>query len=273
MSAGVERHYARPGLLDAVRTWIADRSCADVSANTRDTAAFDEFHVGGRRATSKMIAFSGFRPEDRVLDVGSGLGGPARHLAGFVGCHVTGLDLTSDFCAAAEALSRWSGQSDRTRFVRGDACRLPFRNRSFDGAWLQHVTMNVGDKFRLAGEAARVLKPGAVLAFYEAFLVKPGGLRYPVPWAGSEPESRIGPKPQFLDALTQAGFQIDECLDESSDAAASLERALARFGRKDDPVNALVSVLGDQAETCLTHLLEALRSGSVEFTLGRAVRI
>jgi cyclopropane fatty-acyl-phospholipid synthase-like methyltransferase len=65
------------------------------------------------------------RSDSHVLDIGSGLGGPARALAETYGCRVTGVDLTEAFCAAAKVLSDWLDLGGRVAFEQGDATDLP----------------------------------------------------------------------------------------------------------------------------------------------------
>ena len=61
------------------------------------------------------------RNHDRVLDVGAGIGGPARFLAARYGAHVTALDATPRFRRAAELLTRGAGLADHVQVVCGDA--------------------------------------------------------------------------------------------------------------------------------------------------------
>src|SRR6266567_3117778 len=70
-----------------------------------DIAALEDFHVSGRLATDSLIKLLGLTAEDRVLDAGSGVGGTARFVAHQFGCHVSAVDLTPEFCAAAQWLN------------------------------------------------------------------------------------------------------------------------------------------------------------------------
>ncbi len=88
-----------------------------------------------------------------VLDIGSGLGGPARTLAETYGCRVTGIDLTQAFCDAATAMSNWVGLGSRVSFKQGDATNLPFENQTFDAAMTIHVAMNIAAKDKMYLEA------------------------------------------------------------------------------------------------------------------------
>jgi SAM-dependent methyltransferase len=106
------------------------------------------------------------KPADHILDIGSGLGGPARYFANRFGCRVTGIDLTPEFCDVARHLTRLLEMEERVKFEVGDALRMPFADSSFDGAYSMNVSMNIAEKRRLlprgsprpkAGRLARAL--------------------------------------------------------------------------------------------------------------------
>ena len=125
-----------------------------------DLAAVDEFHIRGRRATLEIIEALGLTADSHVLDLGSGLGGPARTLAEVTGCTVTGVDLAPEFCQVAAAFSEWTGLSGRTRFHVGDATATGLPDESLDAAMTVHVGMNIPEQARavcrgLPGPAAR----------------------------------------------------------------------------------------------------------------------
>src|SRR5580700_605221 len=93
----VEAHYAQPGLLERVRTALLASGLNPDQLEQADLAKFDQFHAGGLDATNRLARMAAIQRSDRVLDSGSGTGGPSRHLAATLGCHVTGLDLTAEF--------------------------------------------------------------------------------------------------------------------------------------------------------------------------------
>jgi ubiquinone/menaquinone biosynthesis C-methylase UbiE len=125
---------------------------------TADLATVDEFHIRGRKATLELAAQMKSQ-HSHALDIGSGLGGPARTLAETYGCQVTGIDLTQAFCNAATAMSDWVGLGKRVSFKQGDATNLPFDNQKFDAAMTIHVAMNIAAKDKMYMEAHRVVKP------------------------------------------------------------------------------------------------------------------
>jgi sarcosine/dimethylglycine N-methyltransferase len=130
-----------------------------------ELSAHDQDHFGGLEANEALIALAGIGSQHEVLDVCSGLGGPARHLADRVGCRVTGLDLNAGRVAAARRFAQRVGLADRVRFEQGDALAMPFAPESFDVVMGQEAWCHVPHKPRLIAECARVLRPGGVFAF------------------------------------------------------------------------------------------------------------
>jgi SAM-dependent methyltransferase len=142
-----------------------------------------------------------------VLDVGSGLGGPARTLAQHYGCSVTGLDLTEEFCDVATMLTGLAGMQERVSFTHGDALDMPFEDGFFDLVWTQQATMNIEDKAKLYGEVNRVLATGGRFVFQEVLGGSVTPLHFPVPWA-REPGLSFLPPPEIVhDTLAKAGFR------------------------------------------------------------------
>ena len=207
----VAQHYSSPGRAELVlaRTEQAlTRAGRRPSTLTfRDVAAFDQYHSRGREATMELAELAGVREGMSVLDVGGGVGGPARLLAGEFGCRVTVLDLTEDFTRAGEILTERVGLSDRVRFHTGNALNMPFDSGSFDLVWTQHASMNIEDKERLYAEIHRVLRPGGRLALHDMMAGERRGAHYPVMWA-STPDISFLRKPEEVRALiTATGFR------------------------------------------------------------------
>ena len=123
--ATVADHYAKDGgdLTDAIAVRLRNAGKDPGKLAPADLASIDEFHVRGRKATLELAQQLNLSAASYVLDIGSGLGGPARTLAQTCGCRVTGIDLTPAFCEAATALSGWVGLGDRVDFRQGDATR------------------------------------------------------------------------------------------------------------------------------------------------------
>ncbi len=178
-----------------------------------DLAALDEFHGLGRAATVALAELAGIGDGARVLDVGAGIGGPARTLAHHFGAAVTALDPTERFCALNEELNERTGLEAGVEVVRGDARRLPFDDASFGFVVTQAVWPSVEAKPAMLAEARRVLAPSGKLAIYEA-VSGPGGpdLHYPVPWADGPEQSFVVSRERAEQLLAEAGFAVLEWL-------------------------------------------------------------
>lgn len=194
-----------------------------------DLAPIDQFHNGGTWATRKLLTLAEFPACARVLDIGGGIGGPARTLAREGNFRVTVLDLTVELCQAGRTLTRMLGSSELVEFVCGDALRLPLANECVDAILLQNAAMNIPDKQRLAAELFRVLRPGGRLAFQEVMLGPIEPVRYPSPWAIDRDESFLRTPDTARETMAEAGFAEIHWLD-ASDLIRSW--AKARIGSK-----------------------------------------
>jgi MPBQ/MSBQ methyltransferase len=148
-----------------------------------DLAPVDEFHLRGRPATAELADGLALASGTRVLDVGSGIGGPSRYVAATYDCRVTGVDLTEEYCRVAALLAERVGLGDRVAYRPGNALALPFPDASFTVAYTQHVAMNIEDKARLYVEVCRVIEPGGRFGLYGLLQGEGGDVVYSVPWA------------------------------------------------------------------------------------------
>lgn len=176
---------------------------------TESLAGLDQFHFGGLPATRELAKAAGIAPGAQVLDVGCGLGGPARTLAAEFGADVTGVDLSPAYVRIAGRLSALSDLGGVTRFDVADAAALPFEAGAFDIVWTQHAVMNFPDRNAAYAEMRRVLKPGGQLAFHDFVAGAPGdGLHFPVPWATDAAGSHLLTEAETREALAAQGFSV-----------------------------------------------------------------
>jgi SAM-dependent methyltransferase len=179
-----------------------------------DLAGLDEFHGLGRAATLTLADRAAITAGDRVLDVGAGIGGPARALAVHRGALVTALDPTSRFCELNAQLCRRTRTDDRVRVERGDARALPFTDCEFDVVWTQALWASVADKRTMLAEMHRVLRPGGRLALYETVRgPSTDDLLFPVPWANGPSESFLVTPSELRQLAEAAHFTVRDWLE------------------------------------------------------------
>lgn len=230
MTDDVAIHYSKSDDLSRATADSLRENGKDMDRlTTADLATVDEFHIRGRKATLELAAFLNLDGASHVLDIGSGLGGPARTLAETFGCQVTGIDLTKAFCDAATTLSAWVGLSDRVDFRQGDATSLPFEDASFDAAMSMHVAMNIAAKDRMYAEARRVLKPGARFVAYDVLQGEGGEVLFPVPWAREPSISHLATLDTMPSLLSDAGFRIVTVEDSTEEAQRWFEDMAERM--------------------------------------------
>jgi MPBQ/MSBQ methyltransferase len=217
----VETHYTSGELGQAILAALKAAGKDLDHLTPDDLAPVDEFHGGQRPATVRLAELVGFTGTERVLDVGSGLGGPSRYLAWRYGCQVSGVDLTAEFVRVAEMLTRMTGLVDKVDYRQGNALDLPYEDASFDVVWSQNAAMNIVDRERLYREMRRVLKPGGRLALQEVAAGPGGPPHYPVQWAREPSISFLYSQDATRKTLEAAGFHVVTWQDTTQSAMQS----------------------------------------------------
>ena len=215
----VRDHYRATGLTARLKTALLAFGPEDRHLTPQELANLDQFHTRGLAATVELGKLAGLTAGMSVLDVGSGVGGPARFLAATCGCRVTGIDLSEPFVEAARYLTGRTGQGGQVSFETASALELPFESGRFDVVLLQHVAMNIADRPRLYREIRRVLKPGGRLATFDVVLTG-GEPHYPVPWARTPATSFLLTEAATRAAIEPAGFRTLAWHDDTEAAKA-----------------------------------------------------
>jgi ubiquinone/menaquinone biosynthesis C-methylase UbiE len=241
----VVSHYSGSGdLVAAIRDALTNAGVDVDGISTPALAPVDEFHIRGRAATLEIAEALAVDDGSTVLDIGSGLGGPARTLAEVIGCQVMGIDLTPEFCETATELSTWTGLDDRTQFAVGDATALDFPDASFDAATTIHVAMNIADKAGMYREARRVLKPGARFVVYDVLQGPGGDVHFPVPWARDASTSYLATTERMRELLDGAGFAVIAENDSSAESRDWFAAMAARMAQSGPPPVTFAAFLG-----------------------------
>ncbi len=260
----VASHYASADLAERILAALEAGGVARDALTVDDLASVDAFHIRGRAATEELAQGVEFDASQRVLDVGSGLGGTARFLASTRGCHVTGVDLTATFCDVAGVLSELVGLGARNEFRCGSALELPFDDDSFDVAWTEHVQMNIADKRRFYGEIARVLKPGGAFAFHDICAgPSTSSFAFPVPWAGDASISHLVSVDELRELLASVGFE-EQRFEDKTDASVAFFRGALERNRTEGPAPlGLHLLIGPDAPAKFANLLDNAESKRV----------
>ncbi len=261
----VEDHYASSGTGSSIAARIVAALRATAGADaaiTPDTLApFDHVHGRGVLATRELAALLDPQAGEAILDIGSGIGGPARWIAAKYGCSVTGIDLTAEFCDAARELIALSGLSGRVRIVDGSALALPFQDAEFDRAYSHNVIMNIADKAAVYRQAFRVLKPGGRLVLCHINAGPNGAPDFPLPWATVPENSFLATDEETRRDLAAAGFEILTFNDSTQahlSANAEMRHKIEQEGLGPAGVHVL---MGDRLQLLLINSLRAAETG------------
>lgn len=264
MSSGSEitKHYERGNLLARLHAALIDDGVDPEHPTSESLAPYEHFHGRGLEATEELADALEVSANDHLLDVGSGIGGPARYLAARYGCRVTGIDLTREFCEVARQITRMLELDDRVNIEQGDALAMPFPDADFDGAYSMNVSMNIADKHRFYREIHRVLRPGAWLVLSELALGPNGSPDYPTPWARTTESSFLATLAEILDGLESSGFTVLKSRDTVEENLAFSARSKAMVERGEKPPHRAVKLIhGELAADAIANVSNGIRQG------------
>jgi SAM-dependent methyltransferase len=257
----VKDHYASEGIAARILAALRAVEGPEAPVTPDALAPLDHFHGRGLKATREMAALLDPRPGERVLDIGGGIGGPARWLAARFGCHVTSLDLTPEFCRAAEALNAATGLSERVRVVEGGATDLPLGAGEFDRAYSENVAMNVADKLRFYSEARRVLRPGGVFYTSHYGAGPRGEPDYPLPWAAGPATSFLTAPEETREQILAAGFEVVVFRDKTEEVMPDLRENCRRLEAQGLPPLGLQTLMGERIRDLQINVARSAEDG------------
>ncbi|BBK45468.1 SAM-dependent methyltransferase [Allostella vacuolata] len=257
----VEDHYSSAGIARRILDALKAAGGPDAPVTPDSLAPLDHFHGRGIQATRELVELLRPAAGEEILDIGSGIGGPARWIAWTFGCRVTGVDLTPAFCEAARELNRATGMDDRVRILEGNALALPLPDDAFDRAYSQNVVMNIADKRRFYAEARRVLKPGAVIALSN-LMAGPGGLpHFPVPWANGPDTSFLSTEAETRADIAAAGFEILSFRDTASETVPKQSAFRRKLESEGMPALGMQVLMGERMRELTINSIRSLEEG------------
>jgi ubiquinone/menaquinone biosynthesis C-methylase UbiE len=268
----IEAHYGRGTVLDGILRALAAAGKDLEHLSQADLAPVDQFHVRGHEATLELAALAALQPGERLLDVGSGLGGSVRYLVQAYGVRATGVDLTQEYVDAARALARLAGFDGRVEFRQSNALALPFDDASFDVVWTEHVQMNVADKRAFYAGLSRVLAPRGRLVFHDIFQGPGGAPRFPVPWAEDASMSFLATPEDARALLEEIGFRIEVWRDRSDPAQAWFEASIERLAAAPVLPPGIHLLMGETAPAKIRNMASNLAEGRIRSIQAVCVR-
>jgi SAM-dependent methyltransferase len=243
----IAEHWARGDVYGLIVSTLEKMSKPLDALTLEDLAPVDHFHARGFPATVELADRLPVQSGQHILDIGCGLGGPARYIATRFRCKVSGVDITQPFVEAANKLTALLRMQDRVTIEHGDGQRLPYANAVFDGAYTQHVTMNVADRPRFFAEAYRVLKPLAFFALTEHGLGPEGDPHYPLPWSADGSGAYLVKPSETRAFLEAAGFENIVIEDTGTKYVAGYKAAIDKAEKGALPPLGIHLLMGETA--------------------------
>ncbi|HKU87937.1 MAG TPA: methyltransferase domain-containing protein [Casimicrobiaceae bacterium] len=257
----VASHWARDDIYAKIVTALEKAGKPLDRLTLDDLAPVDHVHARGFVATIELADRLPIASGQHVLDIGCGLGGPARYMAHRFDCRVSGIDITAPFVEAANKLTALLHMENSVHVELGDGHALPYPDAHFDGAYTQHVTMNVARRPSFFAEAWRVLKPGGFFALTEHGLGANGDPIYPVPWSSDGSRSYLVPPERTRELLENAGFHDVKITDTGPKYLSAYQSVVEKADKGQLPALGIHVLMGESAVAKLRNAARNIAEG------------
>ncbi len=228
----INNQYGQTNLGSKILTALQSEGKYSIESIQESLKRIEELHSRGRKATIELAQKAGLNENMKVLDVGSGIGGPARTLATEFGSHITGIDLCKEYCQAANVINQRLDLSKKIEIQQGNALEMPFDDGSFDFVMIQHVLMNIEDKKRLFLQIHRVLRPKGTLGIYTICSGKKSPIFFPVVWANDSNLSFLLSSQKLLQLIKSNDFKELSWNDDTSKIIEGFQRKRSKTPSK-----------------------------------------
>ena len=259
----VTAHYENEDLFKMIEDGLKTMAVDLDNVKIEDLSPVDEFHLGGADGTRFVIEELKQVKKGEFVDIGCGLGGPARHISKMLDRKIKGIDLTPSFVRYGNKLSDLVGEKDSVDLIQGSALDTPFASDTFDAAYMVHVGMNIDKKVELFEEVKRLLKPESLFVIYDVMAVGTHPIDYPVPWASNESESAVENLENYCKYLEQVGFIVTKSQLLTEFAKRFIEQAIEKRKTQGLAPLGLHLLLGETADIKMRNVFEQVLKGSL----------
>lgn len=264
LETDIARHYGADDLMARIDVALRAVGVDPEHPGFDALKPLDEFHTGGIEATTALLDQLEIRPEMRVLDIGCGLGGTARHILHRYGAHVVGVDLTPAYVDAGKVLNTRLQLTEGIDLLQGSALDLPVEDRGFDLATMFHVGMNIPDKNQLFSEVSRILRPGGRFALFDVMRGEnTEDLVFPLPWSGHPEISHVEAPGIYRRAAHHAGLEPVTERDRAAFALDYFGRVNRKIAAEGLPPIGIHILMGDNAAEKIANYVANVEAGRI----------
>ncbi len=258
-SKSIENFWTRGDIFTRVHQAMTEAGLINKELNIEDLFPIDQYHARGIAATIDLGKRMPISKNQKILDIGCGLGGPARYYAKEFKCFITGIDITPSFIEIGNEFNKLTSMSNNVHLLVGNGEILDFKNETFDGAYSQHVTMNISDRKKFFSEAFRVLKKGSFFAFTEHGLGPEGDPIFPLPWANSSEMSFLLPPETTISILKDVGFSDIKIIETADKYISSYEKLIGLKPKNKKPILGIHVIGGNSMNERSTNSMQSIK--------------
>ena len=255
----IENFWTRGDVFSRVQQALSEAGLINKKLEIEELFPIDQYHARGIAATVDLGKRIPIKKNNRILDIGCGLGGPARYYAKEFKCIITGIDITPSFVEIGNEFNKLTSMSDNVELLVGNGETLDFDNETFDGAYSQHVTMNISDREKFFSEAFRVLKKDSFFAFTEHGLGPEGNPIFPLPWANSSKMSFLLPPETTISILKNTGFSDIQMIETSKKYISGYEKLIKLKSANENPILGIHVIGGDSMNERSTNSMNSIK--------------
>ena len=258
-SKSIENFWTRGDIFSRVHHAMSEAGLINKELNIEDLFPIDQYHARGIAATVDLGKRMPISKNQKIIDIGCGLGGPARYYAKEFKCFITGIDITPSFIEIGNEFNKLTSMSDNIQLLVGNGEILDFKNETFDGAYSQHVTMNISDRKKFFSEAFRVLKKDSFFAFTEHGLGPEGNPIFPLPWADSSEMSFLLPPETTISILKDIGFSDIKIIETADKYISSYEKLIGLKSANKKTILGIHVIGGESMNERSTNSMQSIK--------------